>query len=90
MALHHYLNRQYIQARVDHNCGQPYLVKVEFDPTGEEILNEYHYFDRSLAVHLLPLSNGLKTLRVERGNEWAEWHEVDCNWKLGPAPMFVS
>jgi len=85
-ALYYYLNFNQIQARVDHDSGTPFLVKVELDPTGEQVLREDYYFEENLVPHLLPLSNGMRTLRVEMQGEWAMWVEPDEKWIECKAP----
>lgn len=81
MPLYHDLNFQQIEARVNHDSGTPYLVKVQLDPPGEQILSEAHYLEEGLTPHLLPLSNGLKTFRVEREDgQWAMWFEQEEKW----------
>lgn len=86
MTLYHDLNYCQIQARVDHDSGLPFLVKVELDPTGERILSETIYHEIGLTPHLLPLSNGMKTLRVECKGEWAMWIEMEEKWVGCSAP----
>lgn len=87
MPLYHDLNYYQIQARVDHDSGSPYLVKVKHDPTGECILDEDYFYSNELIPHLLPLSNGLRTFRVEREDgQWAMWIEMEEKWVSCPAP----
>jgi len=91
MPLFHDLNRNSIQARIDHTRLIPYLIKARFDPTGEIIIEEDPVSTiefKWLVPHYLPMSNGKFCFRVENRdkNEWAEWNEELEKWDYCPNP----